>query len=138
MRIETEIRADLAQQIERLINEGWFSDAQSVVELALERFVEGRSFLGDSPRTLLEFASDALNESKPDVAIKFADRALSLMSGQENADLSLFQSLIELRVQALVVVGKISEAVDCLEEAKEVLPNNPGIASWIERLQTRG
>lgn len=138
VKVSADIPADLAAQMGRLLREGWYSSNEAIVEEALHRFVEGKTFLGDSPRTLLHFASDALNESKPETAVKFADRALALLAGRENHDLGLYQSLIELRVQSLVVLGKTSEAVDALEEAREILPNNPGIASWIERLQVRG
>ena len=36
-------------------------------------------------------------------ALKFIDRALSLMSNQKVTDFSLYQNLIELRVQVLMV-----------------------------------
>jgi hypothetical protein len=108
------------------------------VAAALRQFLDGQTYLGDSPRMLLRFAADALNESKPDTALKFAERGLALLSTmQEFPDLSLYQALVELRVQSLVVLQLEAEAIQALEEAKERLPNNPGIAAWFDRLQAR-
>ena len=84
---------------------------------------------------LHRFAADALNDSKPETALKFVDRSLSLMSNQKVTDFALYQNLIELRVQILLVLGRDAEALGSLEEAKELLPNNPTIARWIEKLK---
>ena len=84
---------------------------------------------------LHRFAADALNDSKPETALKFVDRALSLMVNQKLTDFNLFQNLIELRVQILLVLGRAADALAALEEAQQTLPNNPSIAKWIERLQ---
>jgi len=137
MRINTEIPTDLSRQIDRIIRDGWFPDQEAVVREALQQFVDAKSFLGDSPRMLHRFAADALNESKPEVALKFVNRALSLMANQRVTDFTLYQSLVELRVQILLILGREPEAMVALEEAREMLPNNPAIAKWIERL-TRG
>ena len=134
MRITTEIPGDLSRQIERIIRDGWFADQEAVIREALQQFVDAKSFLGDSPRMLHRFAADALNDSKPEVALKFVNRALSLMANQRVTDFTLYQSLVELRVQILLVLGRESDAMAALEEAREMLPNNPAIAKWIERL----
>jgi hypothetical protein len=84
---------------------------------------------------LHRFAADALNDSKPETALKFVNRALSLMSGQQVTDFALYQSLVELRVQVLLVLDRQEDAVAMLEEAKEALPNNPSIAKWLEKLK---
>jgi len=57
------------------------------------------------------------------------------MSNQKVTDFALYQNLIELRVQILLVLGRDAEALGSLEEAKELLPNNPTIARWIEKLK---
>jgi Arc/MetJ-type ribon-helix-helix transcriptional regulator len=134
-KLTTEIPSELSRQIDRIIRDGWFPDQESVVREALSQFVDAKSFLGDSPRMLHRFAADALNDSKPEVALKFVSRALSLMVGQDITDFTLYQSLIELRVQILLVLGREDEALVSAEEAKEKLPNNPAIARWIEKLQ---
>ena len=133
-RVGAEIPNELARQIERMIRDGWFPDQEAVLREALNQFVDAKSFLGDSPRMLHRFAADALNDSKPETALKFVDRALSLMSTQQVTDFTLYQNLIELRVQILLVLGRESDAMAALEEAREMLPNNPAIAKWIERL----
>jgi Arc/MetJ-type ribon-helix-helix transcriptional regulator len=133
-KVSAEISNELNRQIERIVRDGWFPDQETVVREALVQFVDAKSFLGDSPRMLHRFAADALNDSKPETALKFVDRALLLMSNEKLTDFALFQSLIELRVQILLVLGREEEARRSLEEAKEVLPNNPNIARWIERL----
>ena len=130
-KVTAEISPELSKQIDRIIRDGWFPDEETVVREALLQFVDVKSFLGDSPRMLHRFAADALNDSKPE----FADRALSLMSSQKVTDFSLYQNLIELRVQTLLVLGRDSEALGSLEEAKELLPNNPTIARWIDKLK---
>jgi Arc/MetJ-type ribon-helix-helix transcriptional regulator len=140
-KVTAEIPAELSRQIERMIRDGWYPDQETVVREALEQFVDGKTFLGDSPRMLHRFAADALNDSKPEVALKFVSRGLSLMAAQRTTDFALYQSLVELRVQILLVLGRDSDALVSLEEAREKLPNNPTIARWIERLmktQPRG
>ena len=134
-KVAADISNELARQIDRMIRDGWFPDQETVLREALNQFVDAKSFLGDSPRMLHRFAADALNDSKPDTALKFVDRALSLMSTQKVTDFTLYQNLVELRVQILLVLGRNSEALISLEEAREQLPNNPTIAKWIERLR---
>ena len=134
-KVAAEISNELARQIDRMIRDGWFPDHETVLREALNQFVDAKSFLGDSPRMLHRFAADALNDSKPETALKFVDRALSLMSTQKVTDFTLYQNLIELRVQILLVLGRNAEALASLEEAREHLPNNPTIAKWIERLR---
>src|SRR5467141_2434443 len=75
-RVVTEITPELARQIDRIVRDGWFPDPETVMREALAQFVDAKSFLGDSPRMLHRFAADALNESKPETALKFVDRAL--------------------------------------------------------------
>ena len=133
-KVTAEIPAELSRQIERMIRDGWYPDQETVVREALEQFVDGKTFLGDSPRMLHRFAADALNDSKPEVALKFVSRGLSLMAAQATTDFALYQSLVELRVQILLVLGRDGDALVSLEEAREKLPNNPTIARWIERL----
>lgn len=134
-KLTTEIPSELSRQIDRIIRDGWFPDQESVVREALSQFVDAKSFLGDSPRMLHRFAADALNDSKPEVALKFVSRALSLMVGQDITDFTLYQSLVELRVQILLVLGRDEDALASAEEAREKLPNNPAVARWIEKLQ---
>ena len=135
MKMTAEIPAELSRSIDRIIRDGWFPDQETVVREALQHFVDAKSFLGDSPRMLHRFAADALNESKPDVALKFVNRALSLMADQRVTDFTLYQSLVELRVQILLVLGRDSDALTTLEEAREKMPNNPTIAKWIEKVR---
>jgi Arc/MetJ-type ribon-helix-helix transcriptional regulator len=135
VKVTTEIPPELSRQIERMIRDGWFPDQETVLREALSQFVDAKSFLGDSPRMLHRFAADALNDSKPETALKFIDRALSLLSHQTVTDFTLYQSLIELRVQVLVVMGREAEALASLEEAKELMPNSPTITKWIEKLK---
>jgi Arc/MetJ-type ribon-helix-helix transcriptional regulator len=134
MRITAEIPGDLSRQIDRIIRDGWFPDQETVIHEALQQFVDAKSFLGDSPRMLHRFAADALNDSKPEVALKFVNRAVSLMANQRVTDFTLYQSLVELRVQILMVLDREADAMAALVEAREMLPNNPAIARWIERL----
>src|SRR5256885_13798999 len=134
-KVSADIPAELNRQIERIVRDGWFPDQETVVREALSQLVDAKSFLGDSPRMLHRFAADALNDSKPETALKFIDRALSLMSTQKVTDFSLYQNLIELRVQVLMVMGREAEALTSLEEAKELLPNNPTITRWIDKLK---
>jgi Arc/MetJ-type ribon-helix-helix transcriptional regulator len=133
-KMTVEVPHELARQIDRMIRDGWFHDHESVVREALSQFVDAKSFLGDSPRMLHRFAADALNDSKPEVALKFVGRALSLMAAQDVTDFSLYQSLVELRMQILMVLGRDDDALAAAEEAREKLPNNPAIARWIEKL----
>ncbi|MGZ5493076.1 MAG: hypothetical protein ACXW3E_06130 [Thermoanaerobaculia bacterium] len=135
VKLAAEIPTELARQIDRIIRDGWFPDRETVLREALSSFVDGRSFLGDSPRMLHRFAADALNDSKPETALKFVNRALSLMGGLQVTDFGLYQSLVELRVQVLLVLDRQADAVATLEEAKEALPNNPSIAKWLEKLK---
>jgi Arc/MetJ-type ribon-helix-helix transcriptional regulator len=133
-KVTAEIPHELARQIDRIIRDGWFSDHEAIVREALLQFVDAKSFLGDSPRMLHRFAADALNDSKPEVALKFVGRALSLMASQDITDFTLYQSLVELRVQILLVLGRDAEALAAAEEGREKLPNNPAVARWIEKL----
>jgi hypothetical protein len=135
MKIAAEIPNDLGRAIDRIIREGWFPDEEAIVREALEQFVDAKSFLGDSPRMLHRFAAVALNDSKSDVALKFVDRGLSLLEAQEMMDFQLYQSIVELRVQILLVLGRDADALTTLETAREKLPNNPTIARWIEKLK---
>jgi len=134
-KVAAEIPNELARQIDRMIRDGWFPDQEAVLREALSHFVDAKSFLGDSPRMLHRFAADALNDSKPETALKFVDRALSLLSTQKVTDFTLYQNLVELRVQILLVLGRNADALASLEEAREHLPNNPTIAKWIEKLR---
>jgi hypothetical protein len=61
-------------------------------------------------------------------------RGLSLLSTQEMTDFALYQSLVELRLQILLVLGRDDDALASAVEAREKLPNNPTIARWIEKL----
>lgn len=134
-KLTAEIPHDLSRQIDRIIRDGWFADTDTVVREALAQFVEGKTFLGDSPRMLHRFAADALNDSKPEVALKFVTRALSLMAHQTTTDFTLYQGLVELRIQILLVLERGEEALAAAEEAREQMPNNPAIARWIEKLK---
>lgn len=134
VKVAAEINTELARQIDRMIRDGWFPDQESIVREALSHFVDAKSFLGDSPRMLHRFAADALNDSKPETALKFVDRALSLLASQQLTDFTLYQSLVELRVQILLVLDRQADAIATLEDAREHLPNNPSIARWLERL----
>lgn len=136
-KITMELPPDLSRQMDRMVRDGWFADEDAVVTEALRQFVESKSYLGDSPRMLHRFAADALNESKPETALKFVNRALSLLSAQKVPDLTLYQSLIELRVQILMILNYESEALATVEEAQEKLPNSPTIRKWIERLRAK-
>lgn len=134
-KVTSEIPSDLSRQIDRIIRDGWFPDQDTVVREALAHFVDAKSFLGDSPRMLHRFAADALNDSKPEVALKFVSRGLSLQAAQETTDYTLYQALVELHVQILLVLGREDEALASLEEAREKLPNNPTVAKWIAKLE---
>ncbi len=134
-KLTAEVPTELARQIDRIVRDGWFTDQETLVREALSQFIDAKSFLGDSPRMLHRFAADALNESKPETALKFVDRALALMANQQVTDFTLYQSLVELRVQILLILGREADALTSLEEAREQMPNNPSIARWIDRLR---
>lgn len=134
-KLTAEIPSELARQIDRIIRDGWFPDEETVVREALLQFVDAKSFLGDSPRMLHRFAADALNDSKPEVALKFVSRGLSLLANQNTTDFALYQALTELRVQILLILGREADAMITLTEAREKLPNNPSIAKWITKLE---
>ena len=134
-KLTAEIPNELSRQIDRIIRDGWFPDQEAVIREALLHFVDAKSFLGDSPRMLHRFAADALNESKTDVALKFVSRGLSLLSQQNTTDFALYQALVELKVQVLLVMGRDDDALVSLEEAREKLPNNPTVAKWIAKLE---
>lgn len=134
-KLTAEIGEDLSSRIDAIVRDGWFPSREALVREALQQFAEAKSFLGDSPRMIQRFAADALNESKPETALRFADRALSLLVSQEHPDLQLYQSLVELRVQILLVMNRAAEARETLQEAREKLPNNPAIARWIEKVK---
>ena len=134
VKVAAEIPGELARQIDRIIRDGWFPDQETVLREALNQFVDAKSFLGDSPRMLHRFAADALNDSKPDTALRFVNRGLSLLSASEITDFTLYQALVELRVQVLLILGRQTEAVAALKEAREKMPNNPAIARWLEKL----
>lgn len=133
-RVSLQIPGNLAVQVERLVREGWYRDEQALIEAALAHFVEHRSFLGDSPELLARFAADALNVSKPETALKFTARGLALLGTAPGTDLELYKSLVELHVQSLLVMGRNEEARSTLEQAREHLPNSPGIAGWMRRM----
>lgn len=134
VKVSADINTELARQIDRMIRDGWFPDQESIVREALSTFVDAKSFLGDSPRMLHRFGADALNDSKPETALKFVNRALSLVTGLQVTDFALYQALVELRVQILLVLDRQADAIATLEEAQEQLPNNPSIARWLEQL----
>lgn len=136
-KLTAEIPNELSRQIDRIIRDGWFPDEETVVREALLQFVDAKSFLGDSPRMLHRFAADALNDSKPEVALKFASRGLSLLATRSTTDFTLYQALTELRVQVLLILGRDADAMLTLEEAREKLPNNPSIAKWIAKLEKK-
>ncbi len=137
MKISLELPEHLSRQIDRIIREGWFASPDAIVLESLEQFVGTKSFLGDSPRLLHRFAADALNESKPETALKFTDRAISLLNASRLPDLGLYQSLVELRVQVLLVLDRTDDALHALEEAREKLPNSPVIDRWLVRVKKR-
>jgi len=137
VKIAADVSPELVKEIERIVRDGWFSTEEEVFMEALHQFVEAKSFLGDSPRMLHRFAADALNESKPETALKFVSRALTLISSQPMKDLGLYQKLVELRVQILLILGRDLEALAGLEQAREHLPNSPAIAKWLDRMRSR-
>ena len=136
-RITVEIPPELEVQIRRLLREGWYESDEEIIVEALQQFIGGKSYLGDSPTMLHRFAADALNESKPGTALKFVDRALSIVAHQKSTDLSFYQVLVELRVQILLVLDRVEEAEETLEKARDRLPNNPGIVRWLDRVRKK-
>jgi Arc/MetJ-type ribon-helix-helix transcriptional regulator len=134
-KLTIEIDSGLRRAIDRIVRDGWYADDEAVVLEALRQFVEAKAYLGDSPPLLHRFAADALNASKPETALKFVSRGLTLLSTQELADLKLYQQLVELRVQILMILDRAEEALTTLEEAKERLPNSPVIEGWVRRLE---
>jgi hypothetical protein len=64
-------------------------------------------------------------------------RGLSILSHQKMTDFTLYQALAELRVQILLVLERAGEALAAAEEAREMLPNSPAIARWIEKLSVK-
>jgi 5'-deoxynucleotidase YfbR-like HD superfamily hydrolase len=134
-KVTAEIPGELSRQIDRMIRDGWFPDQEAIMIEALSHFVDAKSFLGDSPRMLHRFAADALNDAKPEVALKFVNRGLSLLPTQTATDFHLYENLVELRVQILMVLDRTAEALASLEEARATLPNNPTISKWITRLK---
>ena len=135
VKVAAEIPGELARQIDRMIRDGWFPDQETVLREALSQSVDDKSFLGDSPRMLHRFGADAMNDSKPETALRFVNRALSLLSATEITDFALYQALVELRVQVLLILGREPDAIAALEEAQERLPNNPTIAKWLQKLK---
>ncbi len=136
--VSASIPAELLAEMDRLVREGWYRDRPEVILHALERFMDGKSLLGDSPRLLIRFAADALNESRPETALKFVDRGMTLLSSHEHPDLSLYRALVELRVQTLLVLDRQGDALSALEEARLKLPNNPGVTRWLDQLAAKG
>ncbi|HVR44186.1 MAG TPA: ribbon-helix-helix protein, CopG family [Thermoanaerobaculia bacterium] len=136
--VTAEITDELARRIDRIVRDGWFPSREALVREAIHQFVDAKSFLGDSPRMLQRFAADALNESKPETALRFVDRAMSLLATQDPPDLQLYQRLVELKVQILLVLGRNPDALEALEDARELLPNNPAINRWIDKVRRTG
>ena len=134
-KLTIEIDSGLKKGIDRIVRDGWFADDEAVVLEALRQFVEAKTYLGDSPPLLHRFAADALNASKPETALKFVSRGLTLLSSQELADLRLYQQLVELKIQILMILDRLDEALATLDEARDKLPNNPVIDGWAKRLE---
>lgn len=134
-KLTIDVPVEVSRQIERILRDGWFASEETLVREAIQQFVESKSFLGDSPRMIHRFAADALNESKPETALKFVNRGLSLLLVQKLPDLKLYQQMVELRVQILLVLGREVDALLQVEEAKEKLPNNPAIEKWLQKLK---
>ena len=132
--ITIEVPYELERQLRRVVREGWYKSEESLIIEALDQFVGAKTYLGDSPTMLHHFAADALNESKPEIALKFADRALTLAEADKTGDMKLYQSFVELKVQILLVLEREDEAMAVLEAARERLPNNPAITRWIRKI----
>ncbi len=137
VRITTDIPEELEREIRRLLREGWYESDEEIIIESLQQFVGGKSYLGDSPTMLHRFAADALNESKPETALKFVCRAMAIIGSQRTADLAFYQVLVELRVQILLVLDRLDEAEEVLETARERLPNNPAIVRWLEKVKKK-
>lgn len=135
VRITIDIPDDLERHIRRLLKEGWYESDEQIIIESLQQFIGGKSYLGDSPSMLHRFAADALNESKPETALKFVGRAMAIIENQKAADLAFYQVLVELRVQILLVLGRLEEAEETLEKATERLPNNPAIVRWLDKVK---
>jgi len=136
-KITIDLGDDMVREVDRIVRDGWYRSSEEVVTEAIRQYVGAKTYLGDSPRMLQRFAADALNESKPETALKFADRSLSLLTCHKLADLTLYQQIVELRVQILLVLDRYEEARSTLEEAREKLPNSPSILRWLERVTRR-
>lgn len=137
VRIAIDIPDGLEREIRRLLKEGWYESDEEIIIESLQQFIGGKSYLGDSPSMLHRFAADALNESKPETALKFVSRAMAIVESHKTADLSFYQVLVELRVQILLVLDRLDEAEEVLENARERLPNNPAIVRWLEKVRKR-
>lgn len=133
--ITIELPYELERQVKRVVREGWYESEENLIIEALDQFVGAKTYLGDSPTMLHHFAADALNESKPEIALKFADRALTLAEADRTGDMKLYQSFIELKVQILLVLDRKEDALAVLELAKDRLPNNPAIKRWTDRIR---
>ena len=59
-KLTAEVPGEIAREIDRIVRDGWFPDQETVVREALSQFVDGKSFLGDSPRLLHRFGADAI------------------------------------------------------------------------------
>ncbi|MBW3563417.1 MAG: hypothetical protein KY459_01670 [Acidobacteria bacterium] len=133
--ITIELPYELERQVKRVVREGWYKSEENLIIEALDQFVGAKTYLGDSPMMLHHFAADALNDSKPEIALKFADRALTLAEADRTGDMKLYQSFVELKVQILLVLDRYEEASAVLDAAKERLPNNPAINRWIAKVR---
>ncbi|MCM2314193.1 MAG: hypothetical protein NDJ92_03455 [Thermoanaerobaculia bacterium] len=134
-KLTIEIDPSLQKQIDRIVRDGWYADASALAVEAVRQYAEAKSHLGDSPPLLHRFAADALNASKPETALKFVSRGITLLASQEIADLVLFQKMVELKVQILLVLDRAEDAIITLEAAKDKLPNNPTIDGWLRKLK---
>ncbi|MFA6954762.1 MAG: hypothetical protein WC538_02690 [Thermoanaerobaculia bacterium] len=134
-KLTIEIEPGLQRQMDRIVRDGWFPDAAALAVEALRQYAEAKSHLGDSPPLLHRFAADALNASKPETALKFVSRGITLLDSQAIADLGLYQKLVELKVQILLVLERAEDAIITLDGAKDKLPNNPTIDGWLKKLR---
>ena len=134
-KLTIEIDPSLQKQLDRIVRDGWYADTSALALEAVRQYAEAKSHLGDSPPLLHRFAADALNASKPDTALKFVSRGITLLASQEIADLGLYQKMVELKVQILLVMDRAQDAIATLEEAKDKLPNNPTIDGWLKKLK---
>jgi Arc/MetJ-type ribon-helix-helix transcriptional regulator len=134
-KLTIDIEPSLQKQIDRIVRDGWYPDAAALAVEALRQYAEAKSHLGDSPPLLHRFAADALNASKPETALKFVSRGITLLDSQAISDLGLYQKMVELKVQILLVLERAEDAIITLEAAKEKLPNNPTIDGWLKKLK---